>query len=254
MDAVRSRARIHASRAIFEFASGGSVIGIANRTTTRKGVRVTLFALSLPTIRTHEARNNRDSRWFRLRPDDQGRGRADLPDGRVLVRQRRARCRTVQSGSAGVSIYPHRQSDHRYSRTARQRTRRRRRSLERRLRTNRAVLRGAQRHGHGPQHRLGTATLRHDLHSVRAHPAGDGRAGAIRAIRPRRRYRGVDRRRHPCGVLRNRRQSRRQCLRSRSACRRCASASYAVDRRQHGRDPDFGAPDRVTAPTSSSTH
>jgi len=35
--------------------------------------------------------NHRNSRRLRLGPDDQGGGRADLPDGRVLVRQCRAR-------------------------------------------------------------------------------------------------------------------------------------------------------------------
>ncbi len=53
----------------------------------------------------HEARNNRHSRWFRLRPDDQGRCRADLPDGRLFLRQRGARCGAVQSGGSRVSLH-----------------------------------------------------------------------------------------------------------------------------------------------------
>jgi hypothetical protein len=55
MDAVRSKARIQASRANFEFASVGGVSAVvmglqskefANRTTTARGVRATLSALS----------------------------------------------------------------------------------------------------------------------------------------------------------------------------------------------------------------
>src|SRR6202451_4781950 len=45
MEAVRDRARIHASRANFEFTSVICVIGIANRTTTTHGVGVTLLVL-----------------------------------------------------------------------------------------------------------------------------------------------------------------------------------------------------------------
>jgi len=53
-------------------------------------------------------------------------------------------------------------------------------SLECEFGANRAVLRGVERHGNGPQHHLGAAALRHDLHPVCAYSAEDGRAGAFR--------------------------------------------------------------------------
>ncbi len=247
MDAVRCRARIHASRANFELASEDSVTGPELRTVPRL-----CAAFELHCRQSHhekcagyEARNDRNSRRFRLRPGDQGRSRADLPDGRVLLRQRRARRRAVQSRSAGIPLQPDQQPHLRCARAARHRARRRRRQHQREFGADGAVLRGAERHGNGPQHRLGAAALRHHLHSLRPHPAEDGRTGALREIRPRRRSRGLDRRRYPRDVLRDRRQSGRQCVRPRSARRGCSSPPHAADSRQHRRDADAGAARRL---------
>ncbi len=95
------------------------------------------------------------------------------------------------------------------------------------------------------QPRLGAAALRHDLHAVRPRLPGAGRRGALRRVRHARRDREADRRQDPRGVLRERRQSGRQHLRHRGARRGRAPARRAADRRQHGRDADPAAPDRV---------
>ncbi len=76
-------------------------------------------------------------------------------------------------------------------------------------------LRVAECAGNGPQHRIRAAALRHHLHFVRAYSAEDGHWCPLRKIRPRRRSRGTDRRGYSRDILRNRRQSGRQCVRPR---------------------------------------
>ncbi len=126
------------------------VFGIANRTTTARNVRDTLRTpLSGKSI-SYEARNNRNPRRFRLGSDHQGGGRTDLPDGRLFLRQCRARRRIVQPGSAGLPLLAYQQPDDGRSRATRDRARRRGRLTERGLGTDGSVLRGAERHGNGP--------------------------------------------------------------------------------------------------------
>ena len=83
-------------------------------------------------------------------------------------------------------------------------------------------------------------------HTLFAHLLpSQGVDGALCRIRPARRDREADRRQHPRGVLRKRRQSGRQHLRHRGARRGRARARRAADRRQHRRDADPAAADRV---------
>ena len=100
--------------------------------------------------------------------------------------------------------------------------------------------------GLGTQHRLGPAALRHDAHAVRPPSAESGRHGALcRVGSSASAIEKLIDDRDAGGLLRERRQSRRQHLRHRSAGPRGAQARRAADRRQHRGHADSAAADRL---------
>ena len=171
---------------------------------------------------------------------------ADLPDGRLRLRQRRPRRGAVQPGGRRLPLQPHlatppppcwRSGSPRWK------------AASRRCRWPPARPRCTTPWSTWPtigrQHRRPAAALRHHPHAVRPHAAPAGHRGALRRQRRRRRHRAADRRRDPRGLLRERRQPGRQHLRHRGDRRGGAPPRRAADRRQHRGDADPAAPDRV---------
>ena len=122
---------------------------------------------------------------------------------------------------------------------------RRHRRAVREHRPGGAELCRAQSHRDGHQYRLGAAALRHDPHAVRPRSAEPGHHRALCRVRPARRHRKADRRRHARHLLRKRRQSGRQYLRHRGAGRRRRAPRRSAGRRQHRCHADPAPPDRL---------
>ena len=130
-----------------------------------------------------EERDDRHPRRLRGRSDDEGRGRADLSDRRLRVRQRRPWSGAVQSRGRGISLHPHQQPDDGGAGAARRRARGRSRRAVRELGPGGGPLCDAQPHRAGQQHRFGSAALRHHPHAVRAPSAQSGRHRPLRRRR-----------------------------------------------------------------------
>ncbi len=192
-----------------------------------------------PDVEVNNAQgNHRNSRRLRTRSDDQIRRGSDLPDRRLCLRQRRPRCRPVQSRGGRLPLQPDRQSNHRGARSARHRARRRRRSARGRNWPIGAAFRADQPGRRRRQHRHRSAIVWNDAYLALAHPAAPGHHRPLCRQRSARRDRATDRRKHQGRVLRNHRQSRRQCLRYRSFCRHRAPPRRPACGRQHRRHPD----------------
>ena len=183
---------------------------------------------------------------FDCDPTTKAVGRADLPVGRLRLRQRRPRRGAVQPRGGRLPLQPHQQPDQRRSWNSGSR------ELEGgvagvSLASGQAALHYAivTLADHGGNI-VTTPQLYGTTHTLLSHvltPAGH--RGPLRRQRRRRRHRGADRRRDPRGVLRERRQPGRQHLRHRGDRRGRAPARRAADRRQHGGDADPAAPDRA---------
>src|SRR5580700_4027251 len=74
-------------------------------------------------ICSNEAGNNRNPWGLRLGPHDQGGRRANLPNGRLLLRQRRARCCIVQPRGTRIPVHAYQKPNHGRTGTTGPRTR-----------------------------------------------------------------------------------------------------------------------------------
>ena len=208
-------ARLPAERSLDDFGIRGNAMLQRNPEVAR--------ARQSRRVNLHEKRDDRHPRRLRQRSGHQGRRRADLPDGRLRLRQRRSRRGALQSRSrrlsatAASAIRPTR-----CWRSASPRSKAASSALARRVRAGRAALSRCR------QRRRASAATSSPCRSSTAprircsRTSCRGRASPVRfaeSDKPAAIEKLIDDE-HPGRVLRERRQSGRQRLRHRSDWRR----------------------------------